>query len=201
MAVNAQWKANPDFAEYDEAKENIVLSAASIIEKVGIDKLRLDEVAKAAGCARPTLYRYFNSKAELITAVLFHYTMLNAEEITKHIEQFDAPTTRLVEIIYYGANNLRSNPVFKMFLESRNSSQFARLSLKAIPELLDKYLNAELLDGMETSLSLKSGISRQELFTWLVMQVYALADYEILGDSPEQAREFIRKFMIPGLVK
>jgi TetR/AcrR family transcriptional regulator, repressor for uid operon len=49
-------------------RQRILAATAEVLGRRGITKLSLSEVALQAGVSRPTLYRWFASKAELITA-------------------------------------------------------------------------------------------------------------------------------------
>jgi AcrR family transcriptional regulator len=52
-------------------RQSVLVDAALIcIARVGLGKTTLDDVAREAGCARATVYRYFPSKAQLLKAVV-----------------------------------------------------------------------------------------------------------------------------------
>ncbi len=54
-----------------EAMESRAIEAMlTCVARHGLSKTTLDDVAREAGCARATLYRYFGGKAPLIAAVL-----------------------------------------------------------------------------------------------------------------------------------
>ena len=53
-----------------ESRRRILESAREIFFRDGFMAANLDEVAEKAGVAKGTLYRYFESKAELYVAVL-----------------------------------------------------------------------------------------------------------------------------------
>ncbi len=53
-----------------QSRRRIVDSAREVFFRDGFMEANLDEVAKKAGVAKGTLYRYFDSKAELYVAVL-----------------------------------------------------------------------------------------------------------------------------------
>jgi AcrR family transcriptional regulator len=61
----------PDLVVSDRASlaDRILDAAQRIVLQTGARRLSLTEVAKLAGVARPTLYRYFASKDELIDAL------------------------------------------------------------------------------------------------------------------------------------
>ena len=106
MSVQSRSKTKPQYPEYDAFREKLIVAAAEVIEEVGVDQLRLTEVAKRCGCVRQTVYRYFNSKKEITQAVLMHFTMINAMDVATHAASIQDPEDRLVEIIYFSAKNL-----------------------------------------------------------------------------------------------
>lgn len=59
--------AAPD-ASATSARERILTATAAVLGRDGLTKLSLSEVAQQAGVSRPTLYRWFSGKAELLDA-------------------------------------------------------------------------------------------------------------------------------------
>lgn len=59
----------------DKAKrtENILKAALNEFSKSGVDATRMDDIAKAAGVSKGTLYLYFNSKETLFSALVSDY--------------------------------------------------------------------------------------------------------------------------------
>jgi len=198
MSTTPQWKANPAFPEYDSTRDSIILAAAEVIEEVGVDKLRLDKVGKLANCARQTLYRYFNSKEELVQAVVIHFTLENARDIIEHIQGITDPRERLVEILHRGSSNLRK-PKFAIFLDLRDSKYLATLSLERIPETLTTAFG-EMLTGDQADEILRArALSSQDVIAWIIMQTYSLALFDMVGKDPEREKAFIDKLVVGDL--
>ncbi|MTI17478.1 TetR/AcrR family transcriptional regulator [Rhodobacteraceae bacterium RKSG542] len=57
-------------------RAKLLAVAAREIEKVGYDSLTIDHLVSAAGMVRGTFYLYFNSRADIIKAVLWKYWAL-----------------------------------------------------------------------------------------------------------------------------
>jgi TetR/AcrR family transcriptional regulator, repressor for uid operon len=55
-----------------EMRERIVAATLVSLARYGVAKTTLEDVAKEAGCARATVYRYFGGKPELLLAVVSH---------------------------------------------------------------------------------------------------------------------------------
>ncbi|MBW8712076.1 MAG: helix-turn-helix transcriptional regulator, partial [Mycobacterium sp.] len=52
----------------DSSRERILAATAEVLGRNGMTKLSLSEVALQAGVSRPTLYRWFASKKDLLDA-------------------------------------------------------------------------------------------------------------------------------------
>lgn len=52
----------------ESTSERILAATAEVLSRNGMSKLSLSEVAQQAGVSRPTLYRWFSSKEELLDA-------------------------------------------------------------------------------------------------------------------------------------
>lgn len=63
-------------ADDNSTRNRILAATAEVVGRNGPSKLSLSDVAAQAGISRPTLYRWFASKAELLTAVGEHEQML-----------------------------------------------------------------------------------------------------------------------------
>src|SRR5690606_36956579 len=63
-------KAKADTPEYAEVKQHMVNAAIELIAKNGFSKFRFEELAEKIGYNRATLYRYFDSKEDLMTEVM-----------------------------------------------------------------------------------------------------------------------------------
>ncbi len=56
------------------ARDRILTATLVSLARYGVAKTTLEDVAKEAGCARATVYRYFGGKQQLLDAVIAHET-------------------------------------------------------------------------------------------------------------------------------
>ncbi|BBY33797.1 TetR family transcriptional regulator [Mycolicibacter minnesotensis] len=84
-------------------RQRILAATADVLGRSGTTKLSLSEVASLAGVSRPTLYRWFPSKEELITAFsryerhIFESGMTRATAGLKGTEKLDAALRFIVD--------------------------------------------------------------------------------------------------------
>jgi AcrR family transcriptional regulator len=60
----------PTDAALGSLADRILDAALTCVARVGVGKTTLDDVAREAGCARATLYRYFPNKQQLLAALV-----------------------------------------------------------------------------------------------------------------------------------
>ncbi|NED63739.1 helix-turn-helix transcriptional regulator, partial [Streptomyces sp. SID10244] len=70
--------------ETDKATEDRLLEATDrLVRQVGVRRLSMSEVARAAGVARGTLYRYYESRDVLLEALRRRTTEWFFDEVTE----------------------------------------------------------------------------------------------------------------------
>src|SRR5689334_23452531 len=77
--------------EVPQLRDRILEATLVTLARYGVAKTTLADVAKEAGCARATVYRYFGGKAQLLDAVVVH-------ESTRILGAIDASVVDGMEI-------------------------------------------------------------------------------------------------------
>ncbi|KQH80849.1 TetR family transcriptional regulator [Mycobacterium gordonae] len=78
----------------------------------------MNEIARAAGCSRATLYRYFDSRESLRTAYVHRETHRLGRELLPLIERIEDPRERLVAAITATLRMVRENPALAAWFGS-----------------------------------------------------------------------------------
>lgn len=100
--VSAMTRSTVD-APDSSTRQRILAATAEVLGRNGMTKLSLSEVASQAGVSRPTLYRWFPSKEELISAFsryerhIFDSGIARATEGLKGAEKLDAALRFIVD--------------------------------------------------------------------------------------------------------
>jgi AcrR family transcriptional regulator len=72
--------------EREPVRERIVAATLVSLARYGAAKTTLEDVAKEAGCARATVYRYFGGKQQLLDAVIVHECLRVLDAIDAAVE-------------------------------------------------------------------------------------------------------------------
>ncbi len=199
MSNSTTWKAKPYSADYDEMRINIVNAAWDLIGQHGATSLRLDEVAKNAGCARSSIYRYFDSKKELIIAVLIKWLYDAREDLEPVLEAIDDPVERLIEGIHIPMLAIRSTPFFR---DPKNNNNFmmASLALEAMPEIMSALFDP-FFDEAKKQGWLRENITSEEAARWVLTIIIAMGVFGAGGMEPDNEKEYLKKMIVPSLLQ
>jgi TetR/AcrR family transcriptional regulator, repressor for uid operon len=94
-------------------RERILAATAEVMGRNGMTKLSLSEVALQAGVSRPTLYRWFGSKTELLDAYVVWERTLYERAMTEAVAGL-APRDRLDAVLRVIAMGQQSYPGLRM---------------------------------------------------------------------------------------
>jgi len=94
-------------------RERLLAATAEVLGRNGMTKLSLSEVALQAGVSRPTLYRWFGSKKELLDAYVVWERLLWERAIADAIADL-APRDRLDAVLRVIARGQQSYPGLRM---------------------------------------------------------------------------------------
>ena len=104
------------------SRRRIVDAAREVFFRDGFMEANLDEVAKRAGVAKGTLYRYFDSKAELYVAVLAHNGDIFAEKMRDSVKDGRCSAPDLIRRLgrFYFDHWMQNPEYFQIFWAIEN---------------------------------------------------------------------------------
>ncbi len=105
------WDGDPP--QRTAARERLLDVAALCVARDGIVGTGIAHVALEAGVSRPTVYRYFKDREELIRSVLLQAGLRLATEVQEQIQVFADPAEKVVEATLFTLRAIRENPVLR----------------------------------------------------------------------------------------
>ncbi|BCJ70416.1 TetR/AcrR family transcriptional regulator [Polymorphospora rubra] len=80
----------------DDRRAEIVLRAAELFDEVGYHLTSMDDIARAVGLSKPTLYHYFTSKDSILLAIHEEFISILLGRQRQRLEQDDRGTSDLL---------------------------------------------------------------------------------------------------------
>jgi AcrR family transcriptional regulator len=99
-------------------RERILDATLSVMAAQGLARLALEDVARAAGVSRQTVYRWFGSREALITAVILREEEVFIERISAAAGQHVDLRSSLEAAIAAALRTARAHPLLDRLLES-----------------------------------------------------------------------------------
>ena len=118
------------------SRRRILEAAREAFFRDGFMAANLDEVAQQAGVAKGTLYRYFESKAELYVAVLAHNGKIFEQRMRETLSPELAPLDQIRRTgHFYFDHWMRNRDYFQIFWAIENQSVIGELPSGVLAEV------------------------------------------------------------------
>jgi AcrR family transcriptional regulator len=117
------WRGNPPGTE-DEARRRIVEAATACIDRVGLAKTSLSDVAAEAGVTRQTVYRYFPSLAAILSAVALAGVEEFAGRMERHLASSATAAEAAVESVVFAVRAVPNEPYMGLLLQAGEADSF-----------------------------------------------------------------------------
>ena len=118
------------------SRRKILDAAREVFFRDGFMAANLDEVAQKAGVAKGTLYRYFDSKAELYVAVLAHNGGIFKLRMRETVSGNEAAADRIRSASkFYFDHWIRNRDYFQIFWAIENQAVIGELPLGVLGEV------------------------------------------------------------------
>jgi AcrR family transcriptional regulator len=171
----------------DVAAEKILDAAERLFVQHDAATVGMNEIAKAAGCSRATLYRYFENRDALHTAYVHRETYRVFGELGQRISSIVDRRERLLEGVLIALRSVRESPAL--------SSWFASTQRPIGGEMAER---SDVIRALTESFLASLGINDVERRArWLIRVMISLLIFPGRDDAEE--REMLEQFVLPLL--
>jgi AcrR family transcriptional regulator len=200
MAMTAaDWKARPEGPEYDAMCRRLVDAAGAIMRDKGVGALRLDSVADAVGLHRSSVYRYFDSKEALITAVVVQASLRVGREVIARLGESAPPQRFLVEGLSIALAEMANDAVYTTLLAPSASESLTRITGSALTEGIRPLIEPMFVAAAERGV-LRAGVTPDAAMRWLQIVASGLMRSPDPIDSDELT-ELLELMLVPALLE
>jgi AcrR family transcriptional regulator len=199
VTATPAWKARPEGPDYDATRRRLVVAAEAIVREDGVNALRLDSVADGADLHRSSVYRYFNSKEELITAVVVEATLRVGRQVIHRLGD-DAPPERfLVEGLALALAEMANDEVHRSLLDPSASEAMARAGGKALTEGIRPLVEPMFVAAAEQGV-LREGVTPDDALRWLQIVASGLVRSPNVVPDRDELADLLERMLVPALL-
>jgi AcrR family transcriptional regulator len=182
------WNGNAPKSE-DEARRILLDVTRDCIERFGLSKVGLSDVASAAGVTRQTVYRYFDNAEDLFNSAAVLASGGFLERLRQRVlEQQDGVAERMVETLVLAIQEIPKDAYLSSLVQS---GEF--LAVSSALEL--EFVQEEILALSDESFALDAR-EREELAEILLRLLKSF----IADTGPERSQDELRTFLFSWLV-
>src|SRR6201994_823497 len=138
----------------DDARERILAAAERCIDRHGIRKTTMDDVANEVGLSRPSVYRYFADRDDLLIELITRHARALLVRARKSISRESSLPDQIVETVLYTAEHARRDPLTRHVIDPDATSLGRRMVASGATERW----RAELWEHV-----LEAGVANNEL--------------------------------------
>jgi AcrR family transcriptional regulator len=186
-------------ASTDDARERILAAAERCIDRHGIRKTTMDDVASEVGLSRPSVYRYFADRDDLLIELISRHGRALVDRARKSISRQGSLPDQIVESLLYIADHARRDPLTRHSIDTDDTGLGRRLIASGTSEMLRSELWDPYLDAAVANNELPLGLPRSDIHLWLgnvaKMLMRGLEDGD--GDV-KRYRSILRRFVAPA---
>ncbi|MCU1700992.1 MAG: transcriptional regulator [Mycobacterium sp.] len=167
------------------AADRILDAAEDLFTRQDAATVGMNEIARAAGCSRATVYRYFENRDALYTAYVHRETHRVFSAMGKRIAGIADPQERLLEGVVASLRSVRESPALSSWFASAQrpiGGEMAERS-EVIKALTEAFLGSLGIDDVE------------QRARWLVRVMISLLVFPGHDDADE--RVMLEEFVLP----
>jgi AcrR family transcriptional regulator len=133
-------------------RERLIAAATTLFHRAGVHATSVDEIAAAAGVTKPTLYRHFPGKEDVVVACLEAEGLARRQALALAVEAGDKPAARIRAIGRHFARDLGDAPdrgllSLSVSVEFPQADGRVRTAIRAQAQALQDQLEALIAPG------------------------------------------------------
>jgi AcrR family transcriptional regulator len=186
-------------ASTDDARERILAAAERCIDRHGIRKTTMDDIASEVGLSRPNVYRYFADRDDLLIELMTRHARALLGRARKSISRQRGLADQIIEGVLFTANHARRDPLTRHIIDPDGTSLGRRMIASGTSEMMRAEMWDHVLDAALANDELPAGLPRSDIYLWLgnvtKMVMRGLDDGD--GDL-KRYRSILRRFVAPA---
>jgi AcrR family transcriptional regulator len=159
----------------------------------------MEDVASEVGMSRPSVYRYFADRDDLLIELISRHARVLRDRAHKFIARQTSLPGQAVEGLLYIADQGRRDPLTRHLIEPDGTSLGRRMTASRTLEALTAEFWDPFLDAAYVNNELPRGLPRSDIILWLhslgLMLTHGLENGD--GDL-KRYRSILRRFVAPA---
>ena len=185
-----------------EARRQILAAAEIVIVRYGVSKTTMDDIGKQAGVSRPTVYRYFGDRDNLLGALIERRARMLFDRARDYILGFESFPEQLVEGLLYLIDHGRRDPIVRTLVGPEYLDvtspivNGSALAAELTAEMWEPVLRRATERG-----EIRSDLDIMAVGEWLaVVQFTLVGHHDVTSTDDPGTRLLLKTFVLPAFM-
>jgi AcrR family transcriptional regulator len=189
-------------ADPEVARQQLVAAAEQCFDRYGVNKTTMDDIARASGYSRGTLYRYFSDRDELIRTIILQRARAHNVRADKYIRRQATFEDQLVEGLLYLVDHGRKDPYIRLLVSPEHMELATRvLTADEAAAQITEELWTPILEDAKKAGEVKADLDIHEFCTWLTyVQLILVGRLDIAPNDKDAHRRMLRNCVLPAFL-
>jgi AcrR family transcriptional regulator len=167
-------------------RERILAGAADAVARHGLTKVDMRDISAASGVSRPTVYRYFPTRTDLLAQLAHHEGVRFQQRMLEAVAQAPSGADRVLVVLQHATQHVREHPALQRILETDPGFvlEGMRREFPNVKAALAKALATPLA---ETEMVRRGVVTTEQLIDWMVR--FMVSAFLLPDPNPGQMAE------------
>ena len=182
-------------------RSRLITAAETCFDRYGIAKTTMDDVARAAGVSRATLYRYFADREALIVASIVLRAHANIPRAHARMAKFPTFAEKLVEGLIHNIRRGQNDPVVQLLVGGQPALVARVLGGRDVAHALTFELWEPILTAAQAIGEMRADLDLREASAWLArVTLTMVAQDESERLDTKALRRELQTFVVPAFM-
>jgi TetR/AcrR family transcriptional regulator len=199
--VVRRWGSETALIDDDDARRRLIEAAGRCIAERGSIDIGMAAVADEAGVARSTLYRYFQSRDELIVGLLVSRVGAALDAAVRSLRYPKRARRSISELILQPLDLVAGNPLNEALFSSDSGPVVSALQLQS-ERLIDSMseVYGPLLEGWQADGQIWADLNVRETLRWMNAVSLMLLGPPWRDLNRKAKRDFLERYLLRALL-
>lgn len=195
--------AQAETPDPNNMRPKIIEAATDCFARFGIKKTTIDDISKAAGVSRPTFYRFFENKQDLLLSIAIEEIQRLVGKSIRHREKIKDIDQLFVETILDMILECQKSDVVQFLLSPENEDMMVQITEAANEHWQVQTLGWKpLLDQAKAEGRFRDNVSFSDIAHWITtLETMFIIRSRAVKLTAKELRALITRFVVPSILK
>ena len=186
----------------DAARERIVDAAEAAMQRWGVARTRIDDIATEAHCGRTTIYRYFGNRDNVIVEVVLRQARRLLATLVERLSTMPDTPDKVVEALVLAVDVVRRDQHLSWAFKPDDSAAQVEGLADALHELVASTWQLFVRGDPTLKAALRPEVDPSLASEWMLRIMLSYLTFPGLSGTSRQAmRRQLRLLLVPALFK